>query len=322
MWLDFAALRGQTRCVRWKTDLILVGKTFCNAESRQSACFSNAMICLMDAPRLTEAKRGSVLRHLGLHGAVIPQADLVTGLKAAAQAGFGAYEPEVPRVHELNPGARREADQLRRELGLRWLPLNEIQAFGPGVEENAPRVLDMAAELSIPAVTLIPALRPDGIGFQQAVDGLERLKELAAARGISLMWEMLAFPQRPFPSPKDALDLATAAKIKLVVDTFHYIVGGAEVGQYPSQVIGTVHITDAVLEGKSLAELADTDRVLPGEGGLRLADFMQALRKTGYREDMSVEVFHPKYGRSDPFEVASTAYQRTTDLLRASGWVD
>jgi hypothetical protein len=29
---------------------------------------------------------------LGLRGAVIPQADLITGLKTAAQAGFSAYE--------------------------------------------------------------------------------------------------------------------------------------------------------------------------------------------------------------------------------------
>ncbi len=37
---------------------------------------------------------------LGLHGAVIPQAGLVTGLKAAARAGFSAYERTSPALEK------------------------------------------------------------------------------------------------------------------------------------------------------------------------------------------------------------------------------
>ena len=92
---------------------------------------------------------------LGLHGAVIPQADLITGLKAAAQAGFSAYEPEVAKLIE-NSNQRQQAGMICEQLKIAWLPLNEIEAFTQEPAHSSEEVLSLAAELSIPAVTVIP----------------------------------------------------------------------------------------------------------------------------------------------------------------------
>jgi len=260
---------------------------------------------------------------LGLHAAVIPQADLETGLRAAAKAGFIAFEPEAVRIAGYSSTRLREANELRMQLGLRWGPLNELQAFGRGMADGDwnRRLLDLAAELQVPALTVIPA--PVDLPLDQAVAELGALCEQAAQHSVFLYFEMLCFQDRPFRSVTQTLQLAEAAGACLVIDTFHYIVSGATAGQirglHPER-IGVVHISDAERHGKSLGSLVDEDRVLPGEGELQLAEVVAALVPSGYRGLMSVEVFHPRYARDDPAAVARRAWEQTVQLLSNCGW--
>lgn len=260
---------------------------------------------------------------LGLHGGTVPQATLLEGLRAAAAAGFNAYEPEVVRVEACTSFQIEEAITVRKTLGMKFLPLNELEVFGDLGIERAKEIFSLAQRLSIEAVTLIPAFKKDTISFTEGVAVVKRLAELARSHRVSLHFEMLCFPGRPFNSFADSLRLAEACGIKLVIDTFHCLAAGAapkDVARLPKETIGVVHITDALTEGKRYEELVDADRVLPGEGGLPLVEIMEAIRQTGYRGGMSVEVFHPKYAKRNVAAVAGEAHQRAVELLRASGW--
>jgi sugar phosphate isomerase/epimerase len=257
---------------------------------------------------------------LGLHGAVVPQADLTTGLKAAAEAGFNAYEPEVPKALDVGDDYAKVND-LRTELGLSWLPLNEIEAFTsePTVEPNI--VVGLARQLSVPAITLIPQVKPGEMELEDAARALADLSERAGE--VSLLFEMLAFSDRAFHTYRETLELVRAADVKIVLDTFHFLVSGVgprEIADIPKELIGVVHISDSLIQGKPMEELTDDDRVLPGEGELPLREAMDAIRQTGYTAGMSVEVFHPKYAERDPYEVSQEAFQRTQVLLKSSGW--
>lgn len=269
---------------------------------------------------------------LGLHGAVIPQADLVTGLKAAVGAGFNAYEPEVSKAlaADVADGAVdvaygaadvAYANDLRSELGLSWLPLNEIEAFISEPAFDPDTVVELARELSIPAITIIPQVKPGETDLQDATRALADLSDRAG--GIALYFEMLVFNDRAFNTFRETLELVRAADLKIVLDTFHFLVSGMgpeEIAEIPKELIGVVHISDSLIQGRSMEELTDDDRVLPGEGELPLKEAMDALRQTGYGGGMSVEVFHPKYAERDPYEVSREAFQRTQDLLIESGW--
>jgi sugar phosphate isomerase/epimerase len=260
---------------------------------------------------------------LGLHGGTIPQASFIQGLHEAASAGFSAYEPEVVRVEAYTPPQIEEALTVRKRHSLTFLPLNELGVFGgPGIE-RAREILTLARRLSIRAVTLIPVATKESVSIDEGVALLTRLSKEAATFQVSLFFEMLCFPGRPFNTFENSLRLAERCGIKLVLDTFHYLVAGAtpeDIRRLPKELIGVVHITDALTEGKRLKELVDADRVLPGEGGLPMTEIMDAIRQTGYRDGMSVEVFHPKYARQDVATVAREAYRRAESLLRASGW--
>lgn len=269
------------------------------------------------------AEKGIESAGLGLHAAVIPLADLETGLRAAANAGFTAFEPEAVRIAGYSSVRLHAANALRMELGLRWGPLNELQVFGGGATDGDAnhRLLDLAAELQIPALTVIPA--PGDLPLDQAAAELGALCEQAAQRGLFLCFEMLCFQDRPFHSAAQALQLAEASGARLVFDTFHYIVAGATAEQIRGLLperIGVVHISDAERRGKGLGSLTDEDRLLPGEGELHLAKMMAALVPSGYRGLISVEVFHPRYARDDPVTLASRALEQTVQLLRNCGW--
>jgi len=263
---------------------------------------------------------------LGLHGAVIPQADLKLGLKAAALAGFKFYEPEIAKVLEYNLSEREEANILRKELGITWLPLNEITVFCKDPNYSVKKILSLAASLSINTVTLIPEIsKKNDISFNGAVKELKQVVSMAANNGISLMYEMLCFKERLFYHFEDSLNLVQEVGIPFVLDIFHFIVGGVTVEKLASlspELIGIVHITDAITAGKSINELKDQDRVLPGEGGLPIVKYMKAIRQTGYRGPMSIEVFHPKYATQDPYKIAIEARRRAKDLLKVSGWLN
>jgi sugar phosphate isomerase/epimerase len=272
-----------------------------------------------------QKERQTVMRmQLGLHGATIPQASFLQGLREAASAGFSAYEPEVARVAACTPSEFREALAVQNTFGLALLPLNEIEAFGDLTLERAREIFTLAQRLSIRAVTVCPVATKGPLSTEEGVVALKRFSLEAASFQISLYLEMMCFRGRPFNTFEGSLRLAERSGMKLVLDTFHYIVAGAtpdEIRRLPAELIGVVHITDAVTDGKLLKDLVDADRVLPGEGGLPLVETMDAIRQTGYRGGMSVEVFHPKYGTQAAADVAREAHRRATSLLRESGWI-
>jgi sugar phosphate isomerase/epimerase len=260
---------------------------------------------------------------LGLHGATIPQASFLQGLHEAASAGFSAYEPEVVRVAACTPVQLLEALAVQKEHGLALLPLNEIEAFGDLTIERAREIFRLAQRLSIRAVTVCPVATKGSLSIEEGIAALKPFSTEAAASQVSLFLEMMCFPGRPFNTFEGSLRLAEKSGMKLVLDLFHYAVAGAtpeQISRIPADMIGVVHITDALTEGKNLKDLVDADRVLPGEGRLPLVEIMDAIRQTGYRGGMSVEVFHPRYGQQVAGDVAREAHRRATSLLRESGW--
>jgi sugar phosphate isomerase/epimerase len=140
---------------------------------------------------------------------------------------------------------------------------------------------------------------------------------------VEPLYELIGFPTFAFPSLDQACELARAAGVRLVLDTFHLTISRTpptEIARLPASSIGLVHLSDALASGKELGELRDEDRVLPGEGGLPLEDLLAGIRQTRYSGPVSVEVFHPRYGERDPATVARDAFRAAREILAAAGW--
>jgi sugar phosphate isomerase/epimerase len=268
-------------------------------------------------------------RALGLNGATLPSADLKTGIEAAKQAGFEAYEPRVPLLKDaITQNTVSEICEVRRGTGLSWLPLNALEGFlelePAALETEADSVFTLAKQFAIPQVIVVPGKAGRTSGSPTAVSKeLRVLTDQARSYGVSLLYELIGFATHVFPTLNAALAVSREADVPLVLDTFHLAISQAkleEIVVLPPEAIGLVHLSDALTQGKERSELLDEDRVLPGEGGLPLRELLSAIADTGYRGPISVEVFHPKYGSRSPHEVAREARERTLQILQQAGW--
>ncbi len=266
---------------------------------------------------------------LGLNGATIMKADLISGILAAAAAGFSYYEPRIPALTQAVsvPGcAKIEAE--RRASGMDWLPLNALEGvFELELDDllmRAEETFRLAAQVGIPQVIAVPGKRGHDQTPALALAGetLSALVDRARPYGVSLLYELIGFSGHAFSTLPQALTLARDAGIPLVLDTFHLAMSKAgveEIAALPCEMIGLVHLSDALVSAENPSGPTDADRVLPGEGGLPLGALLVAIGKTGYRGPISVEVFHPKYADGDPNQVAKDAYLRASAALQAAG---
>ncbi len=258
---------------------------------------------------------------LGLNGATIVRASLEAGLTAAREAGFSFYEPRIPTLADCEErGCRKDVLDSLSDAGLSWLPLNALE----GLFELAPdrllaraeEIFSLAEQFNVRQVIIVPGKGRPSLSAAQEL--LAEISVLGSKHGVSLLYEFIGFAEHAFPSLGEARAVASGAGLPLVLDTFHLAVGCTDPGQIaslPTEAIGLVHLSDALTAGKQVAEITDSDRVLPGEGGLPLAGYVKAIVDTGYAGPFSVEVFHPKYGLGEPEMVAQDAFRRASQLL-------
>jgi sugar phosphate isomerase/epimerase len=93
---------------------------------------------------------------------------------------------------------------------------------------------------------------------------------------------------------------------RLLIDPFHMYTGGSAVGglRYLSgAAIGLVHVNDYPADPPR-AQIADSDRVFPGEGVGPTGELARLLHAAGYRGYLSLELFIQDFGADDALAVA------------------
>jgi len=262
------------------------------------------------------------MTRIGLNGATLPGRDLITKIRAAAGAGFDAYEPRVPELLAFDtPDGRREVVQAMADGGMSWLPLNALEGVfastDGGADAAAESVFPLAARFGVPHVIAVPAPPDPGIDRSAALAALERLVRRAAADGVKLLYELIGFPHHAFPTLDLAADLAGDAGLPLVLDTFHLALSEtslAAIERLDAARIGLVHLSDAIVGDRPVTAITDAERVLPDEGDLPLEGLLAAIGRSGFAGPISVEVFHPKYADEDTERVAERALQEARRL--------
>jgi sugar phosphate isomerase/epimerase len=243
---------------------------------------------------------------IALNGSTLGPCGLDEELTAAAQAGFGLVELRAPKLEGVTDLKRRLV-----ERGLRALSINSLEGAGErDLREPARRQAAWAAECGAPYVVCVPGRRREGIE-----DAVASLAEICRAEGAELAFEFMGFEWSAVRTLPAALAVHPGP---VVIDTFHWSLGGsslADLSACDPDRIAIVHVNDA--PSVDLASLADEDRVLPGEGVLRLDGFYRALLETGWDGVLSVELFSPV-----PAERAHAAMTRLARSLVRGGVAD
>ncbi|HEX9470950.1 MAG TPA: TIM barrel protein, partial [Bradyrhizobium sp.] len=243
-------------------------------------------------------------------------------LRATASAGFDAVEIFENDLLSFN-GSPRDVGKLCRDLGL------EICAFQPfrdfeGMPEpqrtrnfaRAERKLDLMQELGTDLLLVCSNISPSSLGgIDRAAADFRELGELAARYGLRIGFEALAWG-RHVNDYRDAWEIvrrADHASIGIILDSFHALAPSFPtnaIRSIPADKIFLVQLADAPKLGLDVLSWSRHFRCFPGQGDLPVADFMEAVRTTGYSGPLSLEIFNDQFR-------AGSAVRTATDGLRS-----
>jgi len=272
---------------------------------------------------------------LSLNGATTMNADLATDVGAAAAAGFDYLELWAGKLREyLKTQSVSNLKTLFGQSGVKPLSISPIESItfrdAPAYTQTrtqCEKLCAIAEAIACPYVVVLPGnFPPGGLSsyevIEETVSVLRELASIAERHNVALAFE--------FRGQKDCsvqtLELAdeivqkvNRRNIGLVIDSFHFYVGGSTIKMIDAldpKRLFIFHINDA--EDLPLDQLTDAHRLLPGLGILKLKEIIEALKRIGYDQAASVEIFRPEYWERDPFELARAAKAAVESVLLRS----
>lgn len=258
-----------------------------------------------------------------LNGATLMTTPTQRVLAIAREAGYAGIEARAERLLQDSAEVHATAEAVRPKevLTLNGVALTvrpDGQMDRRLLDAELPPRLRICQEIGSPYLIAIPPRAP-GLQTRRAIpgtrDALELARDRADAMGIRIAFEFLGFEDCPINTLAIAAETVDGIDgIELVLDSCHWHASGSQpLRNYPVERLALVHLNDA--PAKPPLEIEDADRVLPGEGVIKLADLIQELNAGGYAGPWSLETFNPSYWKEDPEAVADGGLAAIARLL-------
>jgi 2-keto-myo-inositol isomerase len=247
---------------------------------------------------------------------------VATILDATARAGFDFVELRDVKIeqHLAAGGTIAGLRALSVDAGVRILSVNTLDDAtlhtGVGLDrmaERCRRLCDWSAGLDSPVVIAGPSYLADAGDDRSNVrartlDSLARYAAIAAEHDVRIGFEFHGYARASINTLAETvatLDALGDARVGLVADAFHFYAGGSSFDDLaaldPARLL-IVHLAD--VDRPERDRLAKGNRVMPGDGVLPVATFVDTIRATGYSGAYSLELFRPEYWAMAPLAVA------------------
>jgi 2-keto-myo-inositol isomerase len=259
--------------------------------------------------------------------------DLATDIRVAAEAGYELLEVKATKIAQaLARGT--SLPQLRtliEQAGIEVLNVNTLDqatlADGAELDALAARcrtMCDYAASLGAPYVLVGPTYlqgepRDPAAIRERAANALARYSREARAAGVRIAFEFHGYAHASINTLHDTLallDLIGDPDLVVVIDTFHFYVGGSVIADLlavPPGRLAAVHLAD--VDHADRATLGRDNRVLPGKGVMKLRAMTEALAQAGYGGPYTIELFRQDYWAMDPAVVARMGIDAMRSVL-------
>jgi 2-keto-myo-inositol isomerase len=244
-------------------------------------------------------------------------------LDIGREAGYAGIEARAERLlrDPAEVAATAQSARPREALTLNGVALTVLpdgRMDRPRLEADLASRLAICQQLASPYLLAIPPRAP-GLETRRAIpgtrDAMELARDRADAKGVRIAFEFLGFADCPINSPDIAAETVDGVDaVDLVLDSCHWHASGSQpLDSYPVERLVLVHLNDAPDKPPRLIE--DADRVLPGEGVIRLSRLIADLRTRGFDGPWSLETFNPGYWKEDPGEVARRGLEAVNRAL-------
>jgi 4-hydroxyphenylpyruvate dioxygenase len=237
-------------------------------------------------------------------------------IDAIAEARFKGIEMFENDLLSFN-GTPRDVRTMIEGRGLATVTFQPFRDF-EGLPEplrakafaRAERKFDIMAELGCDLLMVCSNVSPEALGgIDRAAADLRELAERAGRRGMRVGFEALSWG-RHIHDYRDSWEVVRRANhpaLGLVLDSFHILARGTElssIGTIPRDRIFLVQMADAPRLEMDYLSWSRHHRCFPGQGDLPIADFMRALRTTGFDGLLSLEIFNDCFRAGSPRRVA------------------
>ncbi len=245
-------------------------------------------------------------------------------LAAIAQARFHGVEIfESDLVNSPFPPERIrwQAADLGLAIEL-YQPFRDFEAMPPdrfaASLKRAERKFDVMERLGAETMLVCSNVSPDAIGDDAlAAEHLHALAERAAARGLMIAYEALAWGRhvREYQHSWEIVRAAGHPALGVCLDSFHILSRGSDpagIRRVPGEKIFFLQLADAPVLAMDVLQWSRHHRCFPGQGGFDLTGFVGHVLAAGYRGPLSLEVFSDTFRQAEP---ESTALDAMRSLL-------
>ena len=248
-------------------------------------------------------------------------------MQAAAAAGFQGIEIFENDLVQFE-GSAADICQLAADLQLEIIALQPFRDFEAMPEPyrtqnfyRAQQKFELMHQLGTKKLLICSNVSPHLINDKaRAAADLHELAELAQQEGFSIGYEALAWG-RYTADYGDAWDIVKQAdhdSLGIILDNFHMYARGNTLDilrdEIPVDKIALVQVADApALQMESLY-YSRHFRCFPGQGDMKVKEFVQCLQDKGYTDYLSHEIFNDEF-RSSP------APQKAVDGMRSLIWL-
>lgn len=237
-------------------------------------------------------------------------------LRAAAAAGFDAveiFEADLVSCPLAPEGVRALAGELGLALEL-YQPFRDFEGVPPpALERNlrrAERKFDLMGRLGIDMLLVCASAAPDAVDDDElAAEQLRRLAEAAAARGLRIAYEALAWSTHvnDYRHAWQIAERVDHPAFGICLDSFHILSRGTDpegIAAIPGDRILAVQLSDAPRLPMDLLQWSRHHRRFPGQGDLDVAGVLAQALRAGYRGSVSLEVFNDVFRQVPPGRAA------------------
>lgn len=249
-------------------------------------------------------------------------------LEAAAAAGFAGVEIFENDLLTFD-GAPAEVRGLCADLGLEVLlfqPFRDFEAVPDPARrrrnlDRAERKFDTMQALGAGLVLVCSNVGADAVDDPaRAADDLRAMAERAAARGLRVCYEALAWGRHVnrWRQAWDVVRRADHPALGLCLDSFHTLCLGDDLsglGEVPAEKLFFLQLADAPRLAMDALSWSRHHRLFPGQGELDVAAFLRAALDAGYAGPLSLEIFNDEFR-------AAPARRIARDGLRSLVWLE
>ncbi|GAB5410663.1 MAG: sugar phosphate isomerase/epimerase [Balneolaceae bacterium] len=259
-------------------------------------------------------------------------ASLEEKVEFAAKAGYDAIEPWDRELiqYENEGGNVEELGKHIKELGLfvpsvigLWnaIPPDE-KDFQASLEGTRNR-MRLAKAIGSEYIQTIPNTIGEYYNAKKVAQRYRQVIEIGESE-FGLKASLVFVKFFPLKSMGQAMQVALDANhpnASIIPDTYHMYIseGGFEgLKLMKGSAISIFQFADAPGH-KPTNDLADADRVFPGDGILPLPEILRDLYDTGFRGCISLELYNPEYHKRDLLEVAKEGFEKTLNVIKKAG---